>query len=335
MGVTSETGITAVICTHNRPELLERALASLVALDPPASEVLIVDNAPSDDRTMDLVASKFPGVRYVREDVAGRDFARNRALAEASQPRVAFMDDDAIADPAWCGALAAVLRANPALGACTGRVEPLEVVTESQRMFEANGGFSQGLAPIRLPEDMSEPLHGHRAPPIAWATRMGCGCNMAVRKDLALAIGGFDTALDMGSVLPGGGDIDMLWRLLDAGHGLEYNPGALVLHEHRRDMPSIERQLVGHQRGLMACLGKSFVNARRGTRASIATYLIWRLAKPLVRVAKRLAGRDPLPVRILLRMGWNCWVGAFYSYRAGQREAARRIEAAAARRIIA
>src|SRR5690606_40613366 len=68
--------------THDRPDLLKRALASLVALDPPAGEVLIVDNAPSDRRTHDLVAHEFPGVRYVREDVAGLDFARNRALTE-------------------------------------------------------------------------------------------------------------------------------------------------------------------------------------------------------------------------------------------------------------
>lgn len=330
--MSEPAGITAVICTHNRPDLLKRSLASLVALDPPASEVLVIDNAPTDERTRDLIAIEFPGVRYVREDVPGLDFARNRALAESRNPIVALMDDDAVADPGWCGALASVLNAKPSVGACTGRVEPLEMVTEAQRMFEANGGFSQGLEPICLPQDCARLLHGHNAPPIAWATRLGCGCNMAVRRDLALAVGGFDTALDMGAVLPGGGDIDMLWRLLDAGHGLEYQPAALVLHEHRRDMVSIERQLVGHQRGLLACLSKSLWNARGGTRGQIASYLLWRLVKPLVRVLKRLAGRDPLPLRILFRMVWNCWIGAFFSYGAGRQEAARRVAEIASRR---
>src|SRR5690606_31184923 len=126
-----------------------------------------------------------------------------------------FLDDDAVADRGWSQAFRSRFEARRALGGCTGRVEPLETETESQRLFEANGGFSRGLSPIRLPADMVRPLHGRHAPPIAWSVSIGCGASMAVRKDAVDAIGGFDTALDMGAVLPGGGDLDILWRLLD------------------------------------------------------------------------------------------------------------------------
>lgn len=324
MGVSAPIGLTAVICTHNRPDLLKRALASLVALDPPASEILVVDNAPSDDRTQRLVMGEFPSVRYVREGKPGLNFARNRAVAEGRFPVLAFLDDDAVAHPGWCEAFRARFSERSALGACTGRVEPLETETESQRLFEANGGFSRGLDPIRLPADMARPLHGRRAPPIAWSVSIGCGASMAVRREAVSAIGGFDEALDMGAVLPGGGDLDMLWRLLDAGYELEYQPDALAWHEHRRDMPSVEGQLVGHQRGLLAFLSKSLKQSRPENRRDIAVFFIWRMVKPVVRLFNRLLGRDPLPVPLLLRMCWNCWVGATCSYRAAQKEAERR-----------
>ena len=323
--------LSAVICSRDRPELLRRALASLMRQDPAAREVIVIDNAPSDQRTFELVAREFPQVRYVREEVPGLDFARNRALAESTYPVVAFLDDDAVADAGWCGSFAAAFRDQPTLGACTGRIEPLETQTDAQLLFEANGGFSRGSAPIQLPEDMHKPLHGRRAPAIAWSVSIGCGASFAVRKDAVARIGGFDNALDLGAVLPGGGDLDILWRLLDAGHGLHYCPDALAWHEHRRDMASVEQQLVGHQRALLAFLAKSFRQARPGRRAEIGAFLVWRLLKPVARLARRAFGRDPLPAPLLARMCWNCWVGVT-RYGAAQREASARL---AQRRITA
>jgi len=315
--------ITAVICSRDRPELLKRALASLLALDPPAAELLVVDNAPSDDRTRKMVTEEFPSIRYVRENAPGLNFARNRAVAESRFPIVAFLDDDAIADKRWADAFAARFATQSELGACTGRVEPLVVETEAQRLFEANGGFSRGLEPIRLPADMARPLHGRSAPPIAWAVSIGCGASMAVRRDAVDVIGGFDDALDLWPQAPGGGDLDILWRLLDAGYELEYQPEALAWHEHRREMAAIERQLVSHQRGLLAFLRKSCAEAKPGRRTALGAFLLWRLIKPSTRLLRRIMGRDPLPLSLLLRMWWNCWVGAF-SYGAARREAARR-----------
>lgn len=325
----SSSGITAAICSRDRPELLRRALASLERLDPLPDELLVIDNAPSDARSFALVTKEFPKVRYVREDIPGLDFARNRALAESRYSVVAFLDDDAVADTGWCAGFAAAFQDQPKLGACTGRIEALEVRTESQRLFEANGGFSRGTDPIRLPKDMDRPLYSHKAPAIAWAVSIGCGASFAVRKEAVTAIGGFDIALDLGAVLPGGGDLDILWRLLDAGYELLYQPEALAWHEHRRDMASIEQQLVGHQRALLAFLAKSLVRARPGRRGEIAAFLLWRLIKPAARLVRRVYGRDPLPARLLARMCWNCWVGVT-RYGPAQREAARRIAKAGA-----
>jgi GT2 family glycosyltransferase len=205
--------VTAAVCTFQRPAELSRALESLVNQDPGAAEVLVVDNSP-DHSALDLVTRKFPHVRAVAEPVPGLDFARNRALAEAAHDVVVFLDDDAVAQPGWLAASARPLLDDAMVGIATGRVEPLSLESEGQKLFEANGGFSRGNDQVRLPADAVRLLHGRRAPLIAWAVSVGSGCSLAVRRDLVQRIGGFDPALDMGAALPGGGDHDIMWRML-------------------------------------------------------------------------------------------------------------------------
>jgi glycosyltransferase involved in cell wall biosynthesis len=298
--------LTVAICTHDRPALLARALASVVAQSPAPAEVLVVDNAPSDGRTRELVERQFPGVRYLLQPVPGLDFARNLALAEAVGQVVAFLDDDAVAAPGWAEALCRNF-ADPRVAVCTGRVEPLAVETDGQRLFEANGGFSRGTVRITLPDDAARRLHGRRVPLIAWAVSVGSGCSYAVRVGAARALGGFDEALDLGALLPGGGDHDLLWRALQSGARVVYEPDALAWHEHRRELGAAHQQIVGHQRALLAFLGKHLV--RSPARLPLFGYLTWRLLKPGVRLVRRGLGRDPLPAGVLVRMWWHCWAG--------------------------
>lgn len=313
---------SVALCTRSRPRELARALASLAEQSSPPDEILVVDNAPAGDGgTWELVRRDFPRARYVRESIPGLDFARNRALEEARGEVVAFLDDDAVASPGWSQALVAAFE-DPRVGACTGRVEPLAVATEGQRIFEANGGFSRGSREIRLPRDAGKALGGRPAPAIAWAVSMGCGASLAVRRSAALAAGGFDEALDMGPRLPGGGDHDMLWRLLGAGWEIVYEPAALAWHEHRREPDAAFDQIVGHQRALVAFLVKHAVAADGREKLPVLAFLAWRLLKPGLRLARRAAGRDPLPAPVLLRMWWSCWRG-LVAYRQARRAAER------------
>jgi glycosyltransferase involved in cell wall biosynthesis len=311
--------LTAAICTRNRPEELRRALVSLLRQSPPPFEVLVVDNAPDDGRARELVEREFPGVRYLEEPVPGLDFARNRALSAALGDVVAFLDDDAVAGPGWAAALLAPFREDPKVAAVTGRVLPLALDTAGQRMFEANGGYSRGDRPIRLPRDAGQPLHGHAAPLIAWAVSVGSGCSLAVHRWRMLALGGFDEALDMGPALPGGGDHDALWRLLCASWTVAYEPAALAGHEHRRELGRAYGQIVGHQRALVAFLVKSAANARGRRRSEVQAFLAWRLVKPLARLVNP---GDPLPAGVRLRMLVHCWRG-LWAYSSSQRECRR------------
>ncbi|CAN5259808.1 hypothetical protein BH20GEM2_BH20GEM2_15320 [soil metagenome] len=312
--------ITVAICTRDRPEQLRRALASLLRQTAAPAEIVVVDNAPASDATRQLIAAEFPEVHYVCEAIPGLNFARNRALANAAGEIVAFIDDDAVADPNWIASTQKTFRESPTVAICTGRVDPLVLDTPGQRLFEANGGFARGNRPLRLPQDASRRLHGLRAPLIAWSISVGTGCSLAVRKEIIRKLGDFDEGLDSPPELPGGGDIDLLWRVLAAGYGIVYEPSVRVRHEHRREWEAAVRQILEHNHGLVAMLTKAVRGAHGWRRAEILAFLVWRLIKPGVRLARRMFGRDPLPARVLLRLWAACWRG-LVAYPAASRAA--------------
>lgn len=317
--------ICVAICTRDRTDQLRRALDSLMAQISKPAEILVVDNAPGTAATHDLVRDVFPSVRYIEEPVPGLDFARNRALMETSREIVAFMDDDVVTDPAWAGAIQAVFSEDPGIAVCTGKVQALSLDSAGARLFEDNGGFARGDIRIQLPSDRKRRLHGIRTPLIAWAISVGSGCSLAIRRQIVLDIGGFDEALDVGTARLGGGDHDIIWRSLDAGYQVIYEPSVRALHEHRSDVDASIEQIIEHNRLTIAMLTKVLVYAQHFNRLSVLAFLCWRLVKPGIRIIRRMAGRDPLPVAALLRMWAGCW-GALGSYAAARRVADRRRE---------
>ena len=98
--------VSVVICTFNRAARLPRILCCLDAQDYPADamEIVVIDNASTDD-TAQVVAhfansSRCP-TRYVFEPQAGISHARNRGVAVAAYPFIAFIDDDCTVAADW------------------------------------------------------------------------------------------------------------------------------------------------------------------------------------------------------------------------------------------
>lgn len=324
MGVSAaQPQLTVAVCTRDRPEQLARLLASIAAQTCAPAEVLVVDNAPADDRTQSLVARGFASFRYLRETAPGLDFARNRAVREASGAIVAFIDDDAVADPGWVEETLRVFGESPRIAACMGKVDALSLEHEGARLFEANGGFARGAQRIHLPPGAGPRPQGWPRPLIAWCLTVGSGVSMALRRDVVIALGGFDEALDMGAALPGGGDLDILWRVLEAGHEIVYEPRVAARHEHRRERAAAEWQILEHNRALVATLTKQLAASGWRWKAQILAFLAWRLVKPFKRMLDAVLGRDPLPLPLLWRLARHTWHG-LVAYPAARRLAAER-----------
>jgi O-antigen biosynthesis protein len=209
-------------------------------------EVLVVDNAPSDDSTERLVRERYPAVRYVREPRPGLDWARNRAIAESRGEIVAFTDDDVIVDPDWVGTIAELFATAPHVHVVTGLVVPYELESQAQQDFESYGGFGRGFARAW------HVAGGHHG-----AGRFGTGANMAFRRTLFDRIGGFDPALDVGTAADGGGDLEMYFRVLQEGYMLVFEPRAVVRHRHRREPERLRKQMRDWGKGLFVYMRRS------------------------------------------------------------------------------
>ncbi|WP_119301605.1 glycosyltransferase family 2 protein [Dongia deserti] len=247
--------LTIAICTKDRAQRLARLLDSLKLVKETSrflsTEILVVDNASVDSATRDAVAG-FEGAQYVFEPRAGLDFARNAALRHATGDLLAFLDDDVVVDQHWLDGLFAAWAGCPDAGGFTGLVLPYRLDTAAQIQFELRGGFGRGFEPKRFHATSADnPLH-----PVG-AGIVGAGCNMAFDRSLLVSLGGFDEALDTGAPLPGGGDLDIFYRVLRSGRTIAYEPRYAVYHEHRETMPQLRRQYWSWGLGFMAFLTKS------------------------------------------------------------------------------
>lgn len=251
---TEIPAVTVVIPTRNRAVSLERTLHSLARLNYPCEklEVLVVDNAPIDNASQQVVA-RFPQFHYVLEPRPGLEWARNRGLLEAKGEIVAYTDDDVEVDAGWLKALANQF-ADPAVMAVTGLVAPAQRDSEAQNIFEEFGGFGRGFERRYY----AKPLEKIWPFPLN-AGIFGVGANMAFRKEVLRELKGFDPILGAGSVIGSGGDLDLFYRLARKGHLLVYEPRALVWHYHRADLEALQRQLQNYGSGVYGIFTKAFV----------------------------------------------------------------------------
>jgi glycosyltransferase involved in cell wall biosynthesis len=246
--------LTFAICTRNRQDVLGRCLERIVKLDRHgfAVEVLVIDNAPTDDRNERIVAG-FPGVRCVREPRPGLSFARNRAISEARNELIAYVDDDAVVDRGWLRGLREAAIANPDAAGFSGPILPLELVTGPQIILEGRGGFGHAFRNVRYNATMP----GSSVYPCGEAG-FGAGGNMVIRKQVLLSLGGFDEALGSGTPAGSAEDLDIFFRLVRAGHTWVHEPQIMVFHQNRRDMASLRRQVRSWGIGNAAYMLKAF-----------------------------------------------------------------------------
>ena len=284
--------VTVAVCTRDRSDVLARCLESIERVEYPDLDVVVVDNAPCDDRTMRMVAERFAAFRYVREPRPGLDWARNRAISESPNDVVVFTDDDVVVDPLWVRSIARVFGESDDVMAVTGLVVPFELETSAQALFEQYGGFGRGFVRQWYTADSSD---GARRPLHVGAGRFGTGANMAFRRRIFEEIGHFDPALDVGTETHGGGDLEMFFRVLEEGHTLVYEPSAVVRHRHRRDYAALRTQIENNGVGFYSFLVRSALAYPR--RASMlfrwGMWWLWRWSLRRLVISFVRPGRFP------------------------------------------
>lgn len=289
--------VSVILCTTGRRASLDACLTSLRALVDPAHEVLVIENASAARLSTADLASW--GARLIHERRPGLDVARNRGAREAVGSIVAYVDDDCVVDPGWLAGFRRAF-ADPTVGFAAGRVQAMSLQRHSERCFEHWFGFDRGDEPLRFTG--SDPHPWLRVLP----HQLGTGCNMAFRRSLLLEAGGFDEALDMGTLIGGGGDLDMFARLLRSGVVAAYVPDARMRHAHRTTMRDLRWQFFGYGMSQGAIAAKVAFGQPRELR--VEAWLMWRGRARLIidnlvdgRWRRRGGGGAGFSGRLLLR----------------------------------
>ncbi len=215
--------ISVVICTHNRADYLPQAIRSVLEQRMTADryELIVVDNR-STDRTREVVRpfEANDSVRYVYDGVLGLCHARNTGWQRARGRYVAYLDDDAVAEPGWLAAIEEAFSTTPGVGVVGGRVDPIWA----------------GARPPWLSDEISLSLtilNWSEHPKVIedlgreWLV----SANMAVPRSVLSDVGGFHPSLDrVGSRMLSSGDVFLEKQILRRGHVCLYHPKMAIRH---------------------------------------------------------------------------------------------------------
>lgn len=217
--------ISLIIPTYNRAARLLAALQSVVRQDLPTAEweCVVVNNRSTDDTAARFAAfaAEHPDcrLRMVDEMQAGLSHARNRGIAEAQAPLLAFIDDDEWIEPHFLSAYVDFFEARQDASVAGGRIvaeypegRPAWLSKYPETAIANVMDFGKAVAPFP-------------------ANRVPGGGNMAMRKRVFEVCGAFDPQFGrVGNRLTGGEENDLFERLRKQGYTFWYVPDAVMHH---------------------------------------------------------------------------------------------------------
>jgi GT2 family glycosyltransferase len=209
--------VSIAIPTYNRGPILVETLERLLALTPPAAEIVVVDQTksyPAEIEARLRTWSNDGSVRWIRLPEPSIPHAMNEALRAASQPIVLFVDDDVIPSPAL--AIEHERAYTNGVWAVVGQVlQPGELV-----MHFDDANIHTG--PLR---DLEYPFNND----VAGDVENVIACNLSVDRERALSIGGFDENFLAAAYRF---ESDFARRIVNAGGRIRFEPRANIDHLH-------------------------------------------------------------------------------------------------------
>jgi mycofactocin glycosyltransferase len=299
VGPGSGLGVTVVVPAHDRIASLDRCIDALGQ----ETRVVVVDDASADPSGVAEVCVRHGAQLITRTSNGGPGAARNDAIAAIATDLVAFVDSDCTVTPGWLRGLVWLFD-DPDVGAVAPRVrpdpsEPPKGTSALARFSDSHSALDMGPAPGEV-----GPERAIRYLPAA----------ALVVRSAALAEG-FDARLRVGE------DVDLVWRLLDEGWRIRYEPSVTVHHHEPASWPRLlgRRFRYGTSAGPLAVRHPDRlapVELRPWPTAAVVAALVGHpwisaalVAAPAASLARRLRPRG-IPVTLPLRWsaegaGWT------------------------------
>ena len=219
------TKVAIVILNWNGRSFLEKFLPPLIANTPSWAEIIIADNASSDD-SISFLQEHFPQVRLIlNEDNYGFAKGYNVALRQVEADYYCLLNSDIEVSPNWLEPIVGFLDKHEDVAIC----QPKLLAYHDKSQFEyagASGGFIDKFGYPFCRGRMFNTLEKDEqqyddVTEIFWAT----GACMFVRADLYHELGGLDD--DFFAHME---EIDFCWRAKNAGHKIVCIPDSIVYH---------------------------------------------------------------------------------------------------------
>jgi GT2 family glycosyltransferase len=228
--------LSVIIATYNARQLLDDCLTS-IAKNPPSEpyEVIVVDDA-SADGTSDMVRTRFPDVRLLRNEVNRHyAFSNNRALECARGAYLFLLNNDTIVLPQALDRMVEFLREHPDAGAVGCRLlnEDSSIQWSVKSLPNPGSGLFGARSIItRLfpnnPFSRRHLLHLDRDMTAPFAAGYVSSAAVMIPRHVIDKVGGLDRRLSYHV------DADYCKRIADTGHKSYYLPTATIIHlDHR------------------------------------------------------------------------------------------------------
>src|SRR5215211_3542422 len=254
-------GLTVAVPTRDRQERLLGALEAIAYQLGPEDEVLVIDNGSTDGtgQAAQSFLHRVPAGRVLAEPAGGVSAARNRALREAGNSVVCFVDDDVRVQPGWLAALRSAWVSSPSSVACIGG--PLLPQWQAPRPAWLADYLLYVVSVLDLG---GEGRRLDQAPRVGYAW----GGNMSIRVEPALSLGGFDPDRGVRPDDPAdrGEEEELQRRLALAGFETWYEPAAAALH-----LIPPERLTTDYFRNAFRARGRSEARGGTGRARGVAT----------------------------------------------------------------
>jgi len=194
---------------------------------------------------------------------SGPGAARNAGLEHVDTPLVAFVDGDVEVSDGWMEALLPHF-ADDRVAAVAPRVTTLAGTSAIARYESAHSPLDLGPDPARV-------RAGTRVSYVPAAA-------LVCRTEAIRAVGGFETGLRHGE------DVDLVWRLDEAGWRVRYEPASVVHHDPRPDWSSWVSQRVGYGSSTapLAARHPGALAPLRMNGWSITTWMLAMIGRPAV-----------------------------------------------------
>ncbi len=225
MSTSNSPDTAVVILCWNGKEFLQEFLPSLILNNPERAEIIVADNASTDD-SVAFVKAHFPTVRVLLlEKNYGFAEGYNQAIKRIDATYIVLINQDVRVSENWLPPLIDLIERNDSIGAVQPRIHA-HLEPDFFEYAGAAGGwidkygytFCRGRVFDTVEEDRNQyPLEEE----IFWAS----GACMLVRKKVFEATGGLDPAFFAHME-----EIDFCWRLKNAGYKVMYCPHAMVYH---------------------------------------------------------------------------------------------------------